>query len=78
VRGNKRVYPWGDSFDKAKCNTSESGIGTTTPVGAYSSKRLLNLSNLECEAEAGRGAVTELDGTVAGRYAPRPADRWRP
>ena len=30
-----RIYPWGDTFDKARCNTSESGIGTTTAVGAY-------------------------------------------
>ncbi|MBI1802202.1 MAG: formylglycine-generating enzyme family protein [Chloroflexi bacterium] len=30
-----RDYPWGDEFDKAKCNTNESGIGTTTPVGIY-------------------------------------------
>ena len=30
-----RTYPWGDSFDKARCNTEESGIGTTTPVGSY-------------------------------------------
>jgi len=36
--GKQRRFPWGDSFDAAKCNTSESGIGTTTPVGAYSSK----------------------------------------
>jgi len=28
-------YPWGNEFDKGKCNTSESGIGTTTPVGKY-------------------------------------------
>jgi hypothetical protein len=34
--GKKRVYPWGDEFDKSKCNTSDSNIGTTTPVGAYS------------------------------------------
>jgi formylglycine-generating enzyme required for sulfatase activity len=32
-----RIYPWGDTFDKAQCNTSESGIGTTTPVGSYPS-----------------------------------------
>ncbi len=32
----KRVYPWGDSFDKSKCNSSEAGIGDTTPVGKYS------------------------------------------
>ncbi|HUV94169.1 MAG TPA: SUMF1/EgtB/PvdO family nonheme iron enzyme [Anaerolineae bacterium] len=32
-----RVYPWGDEFDAARCNSSEAGIGTTTPVGRYSS-----------------------------------------
>ncbi|MGH2501944.1 MAG: formylglycine-generating enzyme family protein, partial [Ktedonobacterales bacterium] len=30
-----RVYPWGDSFDQRRCNTHESGIGHTTPVGSY-------------------------------------------
>jgi len=34
--GRKRVYPWGDKFHKTKCNTSESGVGTTTPVGQHS------------------------------------------
>ncbi len=33
--GRARRYPWGDSFDKAKGNTRESGIGATTPVGRY-------------------------------------------
>jgi formylglycine-generating enzyme required for sulfatase activity len=32
---NGRRYPWGDEFDKNKCNTSESGIGGTTPVDKY-------------------------------------------
>jgi len=32
-----RIYPWGDEFDPTRCNTDESGIGTTTPVGRYSS-----------------------------------------
>jgi formylglycine-generating enzyme required for sulfatase activity len=31
-----RIYPWGDEFDKNKCNTYESGIENTTPVGKYS------------------------------------------
>jgi formylglycine-generating enzyme required for sulfatase activity len=31
-----RIYPWGDEFDAARCNSNESGIGTTTPVGRYS------------------------------------------
>jgi formylglycine-generating enzyme required for sulfatase activity len=30
-----RKYPWGDEFDAEKCNTSEKGLGRTTPVGAY-------------------------------------------
>lgn len=31
-----RRWPWGDEFASAKCNTSESGIFDTTPVGTYS------------------------------------------
>ncbi|MBM4135721.1 MAG: NACHT domain-containing protein [Nitrospira sp.] len=30
-----RRYPWGDEFDKNKCNTNESAIGETTPVDKY-------------------------------------------
>ena len=30
-------WPWGNDFDPNKCNSSEGGKGTTTPVGAYSS-----------------------------------------
>ncbi|MBI5302839.1 MAG: SUMF1/EgtB/PvdO family nonheme iron enzyme [Chloroflexi bacterium] len=30
-----REYPWGNEFSKDKCNTSESQIGMTTPVGIY-------------------------------------------
>jgi formylglycine-generating enzyme required for sulfatase activity len=29
-------YPWGNQFDKNKCNTSEGGKKGTTPVGLYS------------------------------------------
>ena len=29
-------WPWGNEFDPARCNSSEGGKGTTTPVGAYS------------------------------------------
>ena len=31
-----RIYPWGNTFDKSRCNTSESHIGGTTPVERYS------------------------------------------
>jgi formylglycine-generating enzyme required for sulfatase activity len=31
-----RIFPWGDGFDPARCNSSENGIDTTTRVGHYS------------------------------------------
>jgi formylglycine-generating enzyme required for sulfatase activity len=30
-----RIYPWGDTFDPTRGNTSEWSKGATTPVGAY-------------------------------------------
>jgi formylglycine-generating enzyme required for sulfatase activity len=30
-----RLWPWGDTWDKDKCNSSESGFNSTTPVGLY-------------------------------------------
>ena len=33
--GDGRMYPWGNAFDSSRCNTEESGIGGTTPVGVY-------------------------------------------
>jgi formylglycine-generating enzyme required for sulfatase activity len=30
-----REYPWGDGFTTSCCNTSESGVGRTTPVTRY-------------------------------------------
>ena len=30
-----RKYPWGEKWDSAKCNSVESKIGKTTPVGQY-------------------------------------------
>jgi formylglycine-generating enzyme required for sulfatase activity len=31
-------YPWGNTFDKNKCNSKEGGKGGTTSVGLYSPK----------------------------------------
>ncbi len=30
-----RTYPWGDEFDKTKCNSGESGVERTSPVSQY-------------------------------------------
>ncbi len=37
ARGDKdqRAYPWGDTFDAARCNTRELGLGSTTPAGIF-------------------------------------------
>ncbi len=32
---DKRTYPWGDTFDPAKCNCGELGLFETTPVGVF-------------------------------------------
>ena len=34
-----REYPWGDEFDRTKCNCYESGIEMTTPVTQYTEGR---------------------------------------
>lgn len=31
------IYPWGNDFDKNKCNSYENGLGKTMPVGTYPS-----------------------------------------
>ena len=36
VNGN--LWPWGNQFDSTLCNTENSNIGDTTPVGMYSPK----------------------------------------
>jgi iron(II)-dependent oxidoreductase len=30
-----RVYPWGDEWDETKCNTRETGLRDTSPVGIF-------------------------------------------
>lgn len=35
ARGAALRYPWGDTFEAARCNTREGGVGKTTPVGSY-------------------------------------------
>lgn len=32
---NARAHPWGDDFDRTRCNTEELGFGDTTPVGIF-------------------------------------------
>jgi formylglycine-generating enzyme required for sulfatase activity len=36
MTATKRRYPWGDYWDARLCNMGDTGIGHTTPVGAFS------------------------------------------
>lgn len=35
-QGDGREYPWGDEFDKGKCNSAHARVSHTTPVTSYS------------------------------------------
>jgi hypothetical protein len=65
----RRVYPWGNAFDKHRCNTSESGIGATTPVGVYSTS---GDSPYGCTDMAGN--VWEWTGSLYQSYPYRADD----
>jgi len=69
--GQKREYPWGDKFDENKCNTRESGIKGTTPVGRYfpdgdSPYGCADMAGNVWEVYASRGLQIMLSAPVSG------------
>jgi formylglycine-generating enzyme required for sulfatase activity len=65
--GRQRLYPWGDDWDPSRCNSQESGIGTTTAVGSYGPA---GASPYGCEDMAGN--VQEWTSTAWGSRKDNP------
>jgi formylglycine-generating enzyme required for sulfatase activity len=63
-----RIYPWGNSFDKERCNTSESGHQTTTPVGLYPASDERRSGASPCGAEEMAGNVWEWTSSLYKPY----------
>jgi formylglycine-generating enzyme required for sulfatase activity len=83
---DRRIYPWGNGFDAARCNCNLSGYWGTTPVGNFplgaSPYGVMDMcGNVEewCLNEFREPFQTELRGKVrrglrGGSWGSRPAD----
>jgi formylglycine-generating enzyme required for sulfatase activity len=63
-----RTFPWGDTWDIARANTRERGLGLTTPVGSY----LNDASPYGCFDMAGN--VWEWTASLDALYPYNPSD----
>ena len=59
-RRRNRRYPWGDQWDKQRCNNKELGLGQTTPVGQFSPAGDSPRASPTWPATSGNGAVPVL------------------
>ena len=77
-----RLYPWGDEWDKTRCNSGEEGPNQTMPVGSFPS----GISPYGCYDMAGNASewAGEMNGGVHqshpgsylhGAYEQRSSDR---
>lgn len=63
-RGLARIYPWGDCFEAARCNTIESSNKTTTAVGTYGPENPAHDGSSPCGAQDMAGNVWEWTRTI--------------
>lgn len=69
ARGDKdgRIWPWGDEWVDGRCNTSEAGIGDTTPVGRYSPQSDSPYGLQDCAGNVWEWTGSWYDEKRAGR-----------
>jgi formylglycine-generating enzyme required for sulfatase activity len=67
-RNVSHIYPWGDRFDPNRCNTSESGIRATTPVGSYPASDARRSGASPYGAEEMAGNIWEWTSSLYKRY----------
>jgi len=60
--GAAHIYPWGDTFDAKRCNSSDDDKGGTTPVGSYLS------GASPCGAQDMAGNIYEWTSSVFKSY----------
>lgn len=68
LTGASRIYPWGNVFDKRRCNTSDSGIKHTTSVDSYPANDTLRSGASPSGAEDMSGNVYEWTNSVFKPY----------
>lgn len=73
-RGVSLIYPWGDNFDKNRCNTRESGIIATSPVGSYPTSDTRRSGASPYGVEEMAGNVWEWTGSLYKPYPYIPSD----
>ncbi len=68
------LYPWGDSFDRARCNTRDNGAGRTLPVGSFPASDRDRSGASPCGAEDMIGNVWEWTDSLYRPYPFKAAD----
>lgn len=69
-----RLFPWGDRFESTRCNTAESFIRGTTPVGSYGPEDPSRDGSSPCGAQDMAGNVWEWTSSVFKTYPYRERD----
>jgi formylglycine-generating enzyme required for sulfatase activity len=68
IQRASRIYPWGDTFDRMRCNTRANGAGRTLPVGSFPAQDPARSGASPCGAEDMIGNVWEWTDSLYQSY----------